>query len=135
MAGYSGKTLADKLGWKPGMKLIAVNAPDNLDAILAPSPMDTALALRRTRDSDLLLVFMQVQLDLEKHFASSKTYLAKTGSLWAAWPKKASGIQTDLGEQIIREFGLALGLVDVKVCAIDDVWSGLKFVYRLKDRG
>ena len=83
---------------------------------------------------DFALLFVEVMSDLEKRFAGLRDRLEPNGMLWVAWPKRASGVQTDLTEGNVREFGLASGLVDVKVCAIDGTWSGLKFVRRLKDR-
>lgn len=83
---------------------------------------------------DFIHVFVMSRSAFQKKFKRSKLYLAKTGMLWVSWPKKASGVLTDLDENFIREFGLKSGLVDVKVCAVDEVWSGLKFVFRVKDR-
>ncbi|PYS70429.1 MAG: hypothetical protein DMF73_12885 [Acidobacteria bacterium] len=82
-----------------------------------------------------MLVFVISQKDLTIAFAQYSRKIKPNGMLWMSWPKKTSGVQTDLTENIVRDIGLAVGLVDVKVCAVDDVWSGLKFVYRLKDRG
>lgn len=130
--GYSGTPLVQKLGIKPGARMHFVGAPTQLPALLGPLPPSAAPAARGKLDFALL--FATGHLDLTKHFAELRDRLESNGMLWVAWPKKTSGVTTDLTEGIVRDFGLTNGLVDVKVCAIDDTWSGLKFVRRLSDR-
>jgi hypothetical protein len=131
-SGYSGTPLVDKLGIKPDARLQLVSEPKDLRALLGGLPDGSRIASRGSLDFALL--FVKAKSDLEKRFAGLRDRLESNGMLWVAWPKKTSGVQTDLTEGIVREFGLASGLVDVKVCAIDGTWSGLKFVRRLKDR-
>jgi hypothetical protein len=130
--GYSGTPLVDKLGIKPGAKLKFVSAPKGFDALLGPLPERSRFATSGTLDFAIL--FAKSRSDLVKGFPRLRDRLEPNGMLWVAWPKKTSGVETDLTEGVVRTFGLESGLVDVKVCAIDDTWSGLKFVRRLKDR-
>lgn len=109
-----------------------VAAPSQLSALLGQLPPAAAPAARGKLDFALL--FASRQSDLTKHFAKLRDRLESNGMLWVAWPKKTSGVATDLTEGVVRDFGLTNGLVDVKICAIDDTWSGLKFVRRLSDR-
>lgn len=135
MAGYSGTPLMKKLGIKPGFKTLFLNPPENYDEILGPLP-ENAIRLKYLRGGmDFIQFFTREQTDLEEQFPQLKGALAPNGMLWISWPKKSSKIESDLNENLIREIGLQNGLVDVKVCAVDKNWSGLKFVYRLKDRG
>jgi hypothetical protein len=131
-AGYSGTPLPAKLGLKSGMKFIALNAPLHLDALLAGAPDLERLA--RVASFDCALAFATTQSALTALFAKLAPKLRDTGMIWIAWPKKASGVATELTENVVRRVGLAAGLVDVKVCAVDATWSGLKFVRRLRDR-
>ena len=131
-AGYSGTPLPAKLGLKSGMKLLALNAPANLDALLAGAP--DLERLTRAGSFDCALAFAKTQDALAAIFAKLEPKLPDHGMIWIAWPKKASGVATDLSEDLVRRIGLAARLVDVKVCAIDATWSGLKFVRRLRDR-
>jgi hypothetical protein len=136
MAGYSGTPLPKKLGIKSGHRVALVQAPAEFEQALGPLPEDVAL-LRDPRDGqalDVILFFTASGAELRKHFASLARRLTPAGGLWIAWPKKASGVATDLNEDAIRAVGLAVGLVDNKVCAVDDTWSGLRFVIRLADR-
>jgi hypothetical protein len=134
MAGYSGTPLPRKLGIKPGSRVTLVNAPEGFAAGLGPLP--DAVSLRDDVDgrSDVLLFFTRSRDELENRFADLARAIEPDGGLWVAWPKRASGVPSDLTENGVREIGLAAGLVDNKVCAIDDVWSGLRFVVRLRDR-
>ena len=134
MAGYSGTPLLKKLGIKPGFSVAFVNAPENFVKQLDLSSDVNVRPISKAGDLDFLLVFVKSQKFLTTAFAQYSLKIKPNGMFWVSWPKKASGVQTDLSENIVRDIGLAAGLVDVKVCAIDDVWSGLKFVYRLKDR-
>ena len=134
MAGYSGTPLLKKLGIKPGFNVAFVNVPENFVKQLdLPSDVNVR-SLAKARDLDFILVFVKSQKLLTNVFAQYSLKIKPDGMFWVSWPKKTSGVQTDVTENIVRDVGLAAGLVDVKVCAIDDVWSGLKFVYRLKDR-
>lgn len=133
MAGYSGTPLVKKLGIKEGFKLLFVNQPDGLLNHLSLPPHVSVNAKSR-KPLDCVLLFVRSETALEKEFSRYATKLAPTGMLWVSWPKKTSGVQSDLNENIVRDIGLAKGMVDIKVCAVDEVWSGLKFVFRLKDR-
>ena len=133
MAGYSGTPLINKLGIKPGFNVVFVNAPaDFVDALELPKGVVVRRAVRT--QSDFVLLFVKSQKELKQKFSLLAAKLTPSGMLWVSWPKKTSGVQSDLNENIVRDIGLEKGMVDVKVCAIDDVWSGLKFVFRLKDR-
>ncbi|MFO0810424.1 MAG: hypothetical protein U0746_17505 [Gemmataceae bacterium] len=134
MAGYSGTPLVTKLGFKPGHRLAFVAAPPEFAIALGPLPDGAELVGAAAKDLDAAVLFVTDTATLQKQFAKLATRLVPAGMLWVAWPKKASGVVTDLTENVVRDIGLAAGLVDVKVCAIDDTWSGLKFVYRLEDR-
>lgn len=122
----------DKLGIKPGARLQFVSEPDDFAGLLGDLPDGSRTAPRGALDFAML--FVKSQSDLRKRFARLRDRLESNGMLWVAWPKKTSGMETDLTEGVVRDFGLESGLVDVKVCAVDDTWSGLKFVRRLKDR-
>lgn len=130
--GYSGTPLPQKLGLKAGMRFLALNAPADLDTLLAGAPDLQRLA--RLASFDCALAFATTGRALVALFAKLAPRLVDAGMIWAAWPKKASGVATDLSEDVVRRVGLDAGLVDVKVCAIDATWSGLKFVRRLRDR-
>ena len=130
--GYSGTPLVEKLGIKPGARLKFVSEPMGFDALLGALPKGSRFAARGALDFAML--FAKARSDLVKGFAPLRDRLESNGMLWVAWPKKTSGVETDLTEGVVRTFGLESGLVDVKVCAVDDTWSGLKFVRRLKDR-
>jgi hypothetical protein len=132
-AGYSGTPLPKKLGLKPRMRLFAVNAPAHLPELLSGAPVDI-IRLPRIAAFDCALIFSARAPELAATMEKLEPKLAQDGMIWAAWPKKTSGVETDLVEDIVRQIGLRIGLVDVKVCAIDATWSGLKFVRRLKDR-
>ncbi len=133
MAGYSGTPLPKKLGIKAGGRLALVEAPADFAATLGELPEGVKVAAARG-PVDVILFFTTRKADLEKRFAGLKKALDPAGGLWIAWPKRASGVATDLTEDVIRAIGLGAGLVDNKVCAIDDTWSGLRFVVRLADR-
>ncbi|MBV8207910.1 MAG: DUF3052 domain-containing protein [Acidobacteria bacterium] len=133
MAGYSGTPLVKKIGIKPGHVVRFRNPPACFRGELGELP-GGAREARITGPLDVAVLFAKSRAQLEKEFAPLAAQVASNGMLWVGWPKKASGVATDLHENMVREIGLGLGMVDVKVCAIDDTWSGLKFVYRLKDR-
>jgi hypothetical protein len=134
MAGYSGTPLIKKLGIKPGFKVTFVNAPPDFVRALDLPPQTIVNSASSRQPLDLVMLFVKSRQDLAKKFPLSATRLKPDGMLWISWPKKTSGVKSDLTENVVREIGLSEGLVDVKVCAVDDVWSGLKFVFRLKDR-
>jgi hypothetical protein len=134
MAGYSGTPLAKKLGIKPGTKAFFQAAPKSVLAELKPALADVAVSKELAAELDFIHGFVASKAELKTSFPKWKRSLSKEGSLWVSWPKKASGLATDLDENVIRDTGLASSLVDVKVCAVDDTWSGLKFVYRKSDR-
>lgn len=134
MAGYSGTPLQKKLGIKPGISLLVQNAPPDYFDWISPLPEDVSVRRSATKELDFIHSFVKDQKAFKKLFIANKKILRKDGMMWISWPKKSSGVTTDLDENFIRDFGLQEGLVDVKVCAVDEIWSGLKFVYRLKDR-
>ena len=134
MAGYSQRSLVSKLGIKAGYRVHLVNAPADYDETLCELPASVELAAYLAEPLDFIQCFSKDKTELERLFPRLKQAMAFDGMLWISWPKRASKVKTDLNENVIRELGLQNGLVDVKVCAIDEVWSGLKFVYRLKDR-
>ncbi|HKN57560.1 MAG TPA: DUF3052 domain-containing protein [Gemmatimonadaceae bacterium] len=109
-----------------------MSAPPDLPALLGPLPESTRVTKGGTLD--FAIVFVRGKSELTRQFPKLRDRLESNGMLWVAWPKRSSGVETDLTEGIVRDYGLGAGLVDVKVCAIDDTWSGLKFVRRLKDR-
>ncbi len=132
--GYSKRTLADKLGIKPGSRVSFSNEPGRYFALLGLSRGEIEIASNRARHLDFLHVFVRNRKQLAASFPQAKLRIKPTGVLWVSWPKLTSTLTSDLSENVVREIGLANGLVDVKVAAIDVDWSGLKFVYRLTDR-
>jgi hypothetical protein len=133
-AGYSGTPLVRKLGIKPGARVALIHAPDGFGPVLGELP-DAVTVHRQLRASfDVIVSFHVRQAELERRLSALRAALVDSGGLWLAWPKRASGVATDLAEGDVRELGLAAGLVDNKICAIDETWSGLRFVYRLADR-
>lgn len=131
-AGYSGTSLIDKLGIKRDARMQIVSAPDNFLELLGAMPEGAKMVSLGTLDFSVL--FVREKSRLLQGFPRLRDRLESNGMVWVAWHKKTSGVQTDLTEGVIRTVGLEAGLVDVKVCAIDATWSGLKFVRRLKDR-
>jgi hypothetical protein len=129
-AGYSGTPLVRKLGFKAGMKVVVLGAPEGFDGTLGELPEDVAVATRLGQSKDMVIVFVTERAVLVRRLGALRRAIAPDGMVWVAWPKKASGVKTDITEDAIREVVLPTGLVDVKVCAIDDVWSGLKIVIR-----
>jgi hypothetical protein len=139
MAGYSGTPLPKKLGIKEQSRIAFVNAPQDFQAYLGPLPTSAEVVKRPSNSSqakplDLVVMFVTSERTLTRDFAKLAAKLATNGMIWIAWPKKSSGVATDLSFERVQRIGLDAGLVDVKICAIDDTWSGLKFVFRLKDR-
>lgn len=133
-AGYSKRPLADKLGIKAGMRVAILDAPDGYDETLGALPDGVQPLDALASDLDFVHYFVKERAALEAEFPKLKAALAPAGMLWISWLKKSAKIPTDIDEAIVREIGLAHGLVDVKVAAVDPIWSGLKFVYRLRDR-
>jgi hypothetical protein len=129
--GYSGTPLPKKLGIKPGMSTAVLNAPADVDEILAELPEGVAVTRRLGGHRDLVLIFVRRRVDFVPRVPALINAIAPDGMIWVAWPKRASKIETDITEDVIREIVLpSTGLVDVKVCAIDHIWSGLKLVIR-----
>jgi hypothetical protein len=135
-AGYSGTPLPAKLGIKPGSRVVVLNTPPKGAPELTDLPPGAEVSTRlpRTRPFDVGILFARSGKDLERSIARVAARMSPDGGLWIAWPKRASGVPTDLDESVVRRAGLALRLVDNKVCAISDIWSGLRFVVPLKDR-
>ncbi|MBM9579393.1 DUF3052 family protein [Leptospira sp. 201903070] len=131
MAGYSGKPLGDKLGLKPGMKVYFKDLPEEIRKDLEGYLSQVELANSLKGSQDYLHIFTKESKELQKLFLKLVDYLAEKGMIWISWPKGSSKIPTDLNENVIRAMGLKLGIVDVKVCAVSEIWSGLKF-YRRK---
>jgi len=129
-AGYSGTPLPRKLGLKPGLRVAWLGAPPHFAALLGPLPDGTQLKSRATAPLDLVVLFVTRRAELVRRLLGVRRAVAPDGAVWAAWPKRASGVATDVTEDVVREVALPLGLVDVKVCAIDETWSGLRLVIR-----
>ena len=134
MVGYSGTPLAKKLGIKGGSRVALIAAPESFEALLAPLPADVRLLRRARQPVDVIVCFCPDGRALRRHLPRAQQLLDADGGLWVAWPKKSSGVVTDLTFEVVQPTGLAAGLVDNKVCAIDETWSGLRFVYRRQDR-
>jgi hypothetical protein len=136
MAGYSGTPLPKKLGIKPNHRVGLVNAPADFDSTLGELPEAVRLqaGLRGEDPFDVIVFFAGNQAELRKRLPTLPRRLTPAGGLWVAWPKQASGVATDLSENIVRTAGLATGLVDNKICAVDETWAGLRFVIRVQDR-
>ena len=133
-AGYSKRSLTEKLGIKPGARVAILGAPRGYARTLGPLPPGAGLVATARGKCDLVHAFVTSRAELAHGFAKLVSRIESDGALWISWPKKSSGVAGDLDENEVRAIGLAYGLVDVKVCAVDDTWSGLKFVYRLADR-
>jgi hypothetical protein len=137
MAGYSGRPLAMKLGIKDGHALVLLGAPPGFEKTLDGLAADVKIAgtLPRGGEADVIVWFVKSRADFAKRLPSVSGRMAEEGGLWIAWPKKASKVPTDMTEDVVREVALPTGLVDNKVCAIDEVWSGLRLVIRRELRG
>jgi hypothetical protein len=133
-AGYSARSLVDKLGIKPHTRIAVIGAPSGYRTTLGALPSGVAIATTLRGTLPFIQFFTKQRVSLESRFPILKRSLTTDGALWISWPKQASGVTTDLTEDDVRAVALANGLVDVKVCAVDEVWSGLKLVRRLKDR-
>ncbi|MEQ9617509.1 MAG: DUF3052 family protein [Phycisphaerales bacterium] len=134
-AGYSGTQTAKKLGMKPGHTVALLGWDDPPEDLLGDAVEDLEVRTDlRAKAYDVIVLFAPDTATLTKRFDACRKLLTTNGGLWIAWPKKASGVATDLSDSAVREFGLATGMVDNKKCAVTDVWSGLRFVVRVKDR-
>ena len=134
MAGYSSTPLPKKLCIREGARVALVGAPPGFESVLEPLPEGVEFVPPTRKGLSVVLLFARSRAELVRLFESLAARIKPDGSLWVAWPKRASGVETDLAEPYVRQHGLDVGLVDVKVCAVDETWSGLRFVYRLKDR-
>jgi hypothetical protein len=134
MAGYSGTPLAKKLGIKDGHRVAFPQAPDGFTGLLGELPEDVTVKSRATGPLDVIVFFTKNRAELERRLPALRRAMDPAAGLWIAWPKRSSGVETDMTEDVARELGLANRLVDNKVCAIDETWSGLRLVIRLKDR-
>ena len=135
MIGYSGTPLAKKLGIKPGAKLIAVgDVPDEYQKWLGPLPDGATIVGKGKPPLEAVHVFVRKRAELEKHLEHLRKALVPDGYLWVSWPKRASKVPTNITEDVIREVALPMGFVDIKVCAVSEVWSGLKLVIRVSER-
>lgn len=134
MAGYSGTPLPRKLGLKPQFRIAFFQIPGDVKTTLKDSLSGCRLIKDVRAELDFAMIFIKSQAEMKEQFPKFARQLAPAGMLWVSWPKKTSGVVTDLNENDVRRIGLTAGLVDVKVCAVSEVWSGLKFVRRVKDR-
>ncbi len=134
VSGYSGTPLAQKLGIKAGCRLYAQSAPADYLELLAPLPEQVRRVRRPDASTDVIHVFATRRTVLARALAAARARMRPDAALWASWPKKASGVATDITEDTVRELALPLGLVDIKVCAVDATWSGLKLVIRRSAR-
>jgi hypothetical protein len=129
-AGYSGTPLAKKLGIKPGQRMSAPGAPSNYKKLLAPLPDGVDINARVSKTTELVHLFTRSKAELAKNLEAWLKVLPPDAAIWISWPKKTSKVPTDITEDTIRAVALPMGLVDVKVCAVDETWSGLKLVLR-----
>ncbi|HSD25035.1 MAG TPA: DUF3052 domain-containing protein [Solirubrobacterales bacterium] len=134
MAGYSGTPLAKKLGIKEGHRVAFPSAPDGFRDLLGELPDDVSIKPRATGPVDVIVFFTRRRAELERRLPALRRAMDPAAGLWIAWPKRASGVETDMTEDVARELGLTNRLVDNKVAAIDETWSGLRLVIRLEDR-
>ena len=134
-AGYSGTPLPRKLGIKPGHRVALLGAPSGFeDGTLGALPEDVRVVRRAGGQADVIVTFHTSRADLERRLPALRAMMRPAAGLWIAWPKRASKVETDITEDVVREIALPTGLVDNKVCAIDATWSGLRLVIRLADR-
>jgi hypothetical protein len=134
MSEQSTSPLVKKLGIKPGHRLLFVNEPDDFRALLVGLPSDVEFDLGADEPADVIVLFVTEAADFKKLFPRLKKRLVRGGGLWVAWPKKTSGLTTDVTFEVVQPTGLATGLVDNKICAIDATWTGLRFMYRKADK-
>lgn len=134
MAGYSGTPLAQKLGIKPGIIVVAINPPPHYRKLLEPIPSGVNFATRAVGKTSFVHLFVKERRALQAHLESLLTKIADDAVVWVSWPKKSAKVATDVSEDVIRAVALPLGLVDIKVCAVDETWSGLKLMIRREKR-
>jgi len=134
MAGYSGTPLIKKLGIKEGFLIGFIDSPKGFRKELGTLPANVKVVLDSDKHFDLIMLFATSAQALVEKFSLLASKLSLEGMLWVAWPKKSSGVLTDLSFSNVQRVGLDAGMVDVKICAVNDIWSGVKFVYRVKDR-
>jgi hypothetical protein len=134
VAGYSGRSVVQKLGIKPGFRIFVDGAPASYDRVVGELPADTTIAPRMKATLDMVHLFAMKAASLRKKLPACRDAIAPDGMVWVSWPKKSSGVATDVTENVVRDTALSLGLVDIKVCAIDETWSGLKLVIPLSRR-
>jgi hypothetical protein len=134
MAGYSETSLPQKLGIKPGLSVVTINAPTNYRRLLGTIPVGVTFSDRLRSDSSFVHVFIKKRSELEKRLSDLREKITDTGTVWVSWPKRSSGVLSDVTEDVVRAVALPLGFVDVKVCAIDETWSGLKLMVRRINR-
>jgi hypothetical protein len=133
-SGYSGTPLAKKLGIKPGFKIKLVHQPDYYFKLFTDLPADLKDISGKKTKKDFIHYFTKSATELKKEIKQLREEIEENGMIWISWPKKAAKIETDVDEHTVRDLALKNGLVDVKVCAVDEIWSGLKLVIRVKDR-
>jgi hypothetical protein len=134
MAGYSGTPLPQKLGIKPSMTVVALNVPANYRSLLGKIPSEVKFANRVGAQSNFIHLFTKSRTELTKQLKLLRKKIADSGVVWISWPKKSSGVPTDITEDVIRDVALPIGFVDIKVCAVDETWSGLKLMIRRENR-
>ena len=134
MAGYSGTALPQKLGITPGLTVVTINAPAKYRRLLGKIPDDVTFSDRLKPGSNFVHLFTNRRSELQKEISILRRKISDTGTVWVSWPKKSSGISTNVTEDVIREIALPLGFVDIKVCAVDEIWSGLKLMIRRENR-
>ena len=134
MAGYSGTPLPQKLGIKPGLKVVTINAPTNYRRLVGTIPENVMFSERLKAHSGFVHVFTKKSSELKKTLSLLRGKIADTATVWVSWPKKSSGVPADVTEDVVRAVAIPLGFVDVKVCAIDQTWSGLKLMIRRENR-
>ena len=134
MAGYSETPLPQKLGIKPGTILVAIDPPENYRKLLAPIPSGVNFATRPVGNTKFVHLFVKERRLLAEHLQQLRQKIAEDATVWVSWPKKSSGVPTDVTEDVIRAVALPIGFVDIKVCAVDETWSGLKLMIRRENR-
>jgi len=134
MAGYSGTPLPQKLGIKPGTIVVTIDAPENYRRLLGPIPSGVNFATRPVGNTTFVHLFVTQRRVLETYLQSLRRKIAEDAAVWVSWPKKSSGVVTDVTEDVIRAVARPIGFVDIKVCAVDDTWSGLKLMIRRENR-
>jgi hypothetical protein len=133
-SGYSGTPLAKKLGIRSGARLFLAAAPPNYAQLVAPLPQGVRTVRRIDATTDLMHLFATARVELEKRLHAARRAMRDDATIWVSWPKKASRLPSDISEDVVRELAFPLGLVDIKVCAVDETWSGLKLVVRRSER-